>query len=103
MRLRKPFLVMREVAFFLQIKKAQAHYLYETGRLPLARLDDGSEWMPFDKRLVRAVDFYALLDDTAKELFAQWQLGLVEMPSFDTTQLPPAFSAMRPATSRHES
>lgn len=99
-RLRKPFLVLREAAFFLQVKKAQACYLYETGRLPAARLDDGSEWVPFDKRLVRAIDFFDLLDDDAKALFVQWQLGTLEMPRFDPTRLPPPLSALRPATSR---
>jgi len=92
--LRKPFLVMREAAFFLQIKKSQAHYLYETGQLPGARLPDGSEWMPFDKRLVRAVDFYELLEVGAKALFVEWQLGVMDIPAFDTLEPPPPLDTL---------
>jgi hypothetical protein len=92
--MRKPFLVMREVAFFLQIRKQQAHYLYETGRLPTARLEDGTEWMPFDKRLIRALDFFALLDPRAQDVFVEWQLGLVDIPKWDTLHAPPLLSTL---------
>jgi hypothetical protein len=92
--MRFPFMSIREAAFFLQVKETEARWLFDTGRLPRVELDDGTEFRPVEKALVRALDLLPLLDGRASEAFMLWQQGHGTIPKVGRTDSPSALDSL---------
>jgi hypothetical protein len=79
-QLPRPFCTLVEAAYFLDLTFNQVQGRWKNGTLPRALAQDGSLWMPSGKKLVRAAELYAVLDETGRELFEQWQRDELRIP-----------------------
>jgi hypothetical protein len=73
MTLPKPFCRLEEAAFFLDLTFNQAQVLWERETLPRAVAQDGSEWQPGGRRLVRVKALHEMLDPEGRALLEKWQ------------------------------
>jgi hypothetical protein len=81
MALREPFATLAAAAVFLDLTFNQVQVMTRTHMLPLARLGDGSLFMPTGVKLIPSLELRDLCDGTGRELWERWQAGALEIPA----------------------
>jgi hypothetical protein len=78
---RYPFLTLEHAAFFLQVPRATARWMYEEGELPKALRLDGGIFEPVPGRLlIPYAEFKQLVSGEAAVKLRLWQQGQVDIP-----------------------